>query len=57
MSDLKRLTKYLDQVKSRLSDDVPPKHKHRPESYKRYLENEKSTTEAKIDQLKLEGKQ
>lgn len=55
MSELNRLTKYLEHIKSRISDGIPPKHEHRPKAYMRYLENEKKDTEAKIEALRLEG--
>lgn len=36
----KKLVVYLESLKSRLSSPVPDKHKHAPDTFKRYLERE-----------------
>ena len=48
-----RLTKYLTEMKDKLSNPIPSKHKDHPDNYKRFLNSEISTTSAKIDALKL----
>ena len=48
---IKRLTKYLDGIKLKLSSPTPDKHKHRPSQYKEYLEKEKRMTEKAISSL------
>ena len=50
---LQNLTKYADNVKSKLSSQTPEKHKSHPAEYKQYLERELVATTKKIDALKL----
>lgn len=53
---VKQLNKYLSDLKSRLSSTtIPEKHKHRVESYKRYLNNEIATVTSQLEREKLEG--
>lgn len=47
------LTKYANDLKSRLSSPVPDKHKNRQSSYTNYLKNELDSVNAKLDALKL----
>lgn len=50
---IKKLTVYLNSLQSKLSDAIPSKHSHRPETYRQFLRNEIQTTKAKLDTLKL----
>ncbi len=52
---LKNLTKYLEDTKSKLSSDVPPKHKLRAAQYKAFLNKEVELTTKKLEDLKLQG--
>lgn len=49
------LTKYVADLKSRLSDSIPEKHKNSPTTYHDFLRNEIRMTEIKLDAAKLEG--
>ncbi len=49
------LTKYQSDLKSKLSDPIPSKHKHRPAEYKNFLKNEIRIVSDKIDAAKLES--
>lgn len=50
---LTKLEKYLAHIKERLDSPVPPKHVHRPESLRFFLEKELAMTTKKIEDLKL----
>jgi hypothetical protein len=47
------LTKYLDSLKSKLTDKTPDKHKNREETYKQFISREIEMTEAKLNHLKF----
>jgi hypothetical protein len=52
--NLIRLTKYANDVKSKLSDKVlPEKQKNRPAQYKLFLERELAAVNSKIEALKM----
>jgi len=53
--ELKRLNKYLDFLKSRLTSDLPSKHKHRQKSFVQFLQKDIQLTQFKIDSLMKEG--
>lgn len=56
---LSSLTKYANEIKSKLSSEIPPKHKNRVEAYLNYLKRELAAVTTKLDALKLsssEGK-
>lgn len=46
-----KLNKYIQDLKYRLADPTPAKHKGHPESYKQFLVREISIAQAKIDTL------
>ena len=45
------LTKYAAELKAKLADNVPEKHKNRPDSYKEYLERELKRTTTTLEAL------
>lgn len=47
------LTKYLNDLKSRQTSDVPKKHEQRVESYKAFLSREIRVVSDAIDRLRL----
>jgi hypothetical protein len=47
------LSKYLEDLKNRLSGAVPPKHANHPETYKNFLRNEISAANKKLEEIKL----
>jgi uncharacterized protein YpmS len=49
------LTKYLSDLKNKLSSQLPEKHKNRECQYKQFLNNEIKTVSAKLEVLKLAG--
>jgi len=49
------LEKYLDHLKSRLKDEVPPKHKKHPNTFKQFLNNEIRIVSAALEKAKLES--
>ena len=49
------LTKYAEQLKSRLTDPLPIKHSHRLEAYRQFLKNELEGVTKKLAEAKLEG--
>lgn len=56
---VQKLQKYVDEMKSKLSGEVPPKHQHAPESYRNFLTKEINMASKKLEALKLaatEGK-
>lgn len=52
-NEISRLTKYLDNVKTRMSSAIPEKHKNRPNEYKAWLKLEFKRTSKKIESLKV----
>ncbi len=51
---IQRLSKYANDIKSKLSDKVlPEKQKNRPAQYKQFLERELSTVSAQIESMKM----
>lgn len=52
---LQRLTRYADDLRSRLSSPVPPKHLGGAKEFKQFLDRELATVTAKIEAAKLEG--
>lgn len=48
------LSKYLEDIKSKLASEVPSKHKNRVSQYKAFLTKEVDLTTKKIDNLKLQ---
>lgn len=52
---LGKLQKYAEHLKSRQESALPEKHKHRPDTYKQFLERELKVVNAKIDQIKTFG--
>jgi hypothetical protein len=49
-----KLTKYANDVKSKLSEKVlPEKQKNREVQYKQFLERELASTNSKIETLKM----
>lgn len=51
----KSLTRYVADMKSKLSDPVPEKHKNSPRTYHDFLRNEIRMGQIKLDAAKLEG--
>lgn len=49
------LTKYLNELKNKLTSDTPAKHKHREKSYRNFLNNEIKNTTAALEAIKLEN--
>ena len=49
------LTKYSNELKAKLSDTVPAKHKNRAKQYHAFLEKDLKAVNAQIDNLKLAG--
>lgn len=49
---ISKLTKYLEQIKSRMASAVPEKHKQRPEAFKDWLALEFKRTTRKIEGLR-----
>lgn len=52
---LEKATKYVNLIKSKLSDPTPEKHKDAPVQYRELLERELKKATAKADSLKLSG--
>lgn len=52
---LESLTKYLVDLKNKLTSPIPAKHADSPQTYKAFLRNEIRMVEAKLDEAKLEG--
>lgn len=50
-----KLTKYVEDMKSRLGSDTPAKHASHPQAYKQFLEREIVAATRKIESLKLSG--
>ncbi len=50
---LTRLTRYVDDLKNKLTSPVPQKRAKSPETYKTFLRREIETHSRKIDELKL----
>lgn len=50
---LKNLEKHLQEVKNKLSEQTPAKHKSHPETYKNFLTNEVKLTQNTINRLKV----
>jgi hypothetical protein len=48
---LNRLTKYAEHIKTRISSAIPEKHKHRVDTYKKWLDSEFRRTMRKIESL------
>lgn len=46
------LQKYLDKCQQLLGDPTPEKHKHRPESYKEFIQREVTKTKTALEKLK-----
>lgn len=55
MDKLKALTKYQSDLKDRLSNPTPEKHKNNPKTYKNFLDNELRLVNIKLENLKLQG--
>lgn len=53
---LQSLTKYVSDMKSKLSSPTPDKWKHSPDSYRQFLEREIKFAEKKIDDSKMDVK-
>lgn len=51
-----RLTRYLTDLRNRLTSGIPLKHTNRPEQYKAFLTKEIKQTEAKISDLLIGAK-
>lgn len=51
----KSLTKYVADLKSKLSDPTPEKHKNNPVTYHNFLRNEIRMAQIALDAAKLEG--
>lgn len=49
------ITKYANEIKNKLSDVVPSKHKNHANQYKAFLEKELKAANAKVENLKLSG--
>jgi hypothetical protein len=52
---LESLTKYLVDLKNKLTSPIPAKHVNSPETYKAFLKHEIEMVEAKLEAAKLEG--
>lgn len=49
------MTKYAEQLRSRLTDPLPIKHTHRHESYRQFLKNELEAVSKKLAEAKEAG--
>ena len=49
------LTKYANDLKNKLSDAVPEKHRAHAKEYKHFLEKELKAANAKVEILKMAG--
>lgn len=52
---LQSLTRYVSDLRSKLTSPTPEKWKHSPDSYKAFLERELKFTEKKINDAKISG--
>lgn len=50
---LNKLIKYQSELKDKLTNPIPEKHKDNPASYKAFLNNELRLVTSKIEQGKL----
>ena len=47
------LSKYVQELKNRMSSPIPAKHAGHPATFKAFLEKEIAMTQAKLDEAKL----
>lgn len=52
---IKALTKYQTDLRAKLEQPTPEKHKNHPEAYRLFLLNELEEVSAKLDKAKLVG--
>lgn len=50
---IQSITKYVSDIKNRLSSPTPGKWAHAPEAYKTYLERELRLSNKKLDDAKM----
>ena len=49
------LIRYANDLKNKLTDAIPEKHKNRPQQYKQFLEKELKATNVQVEALRLAG--